>query len=93
MFEIIENDSDKIFLLKGDINTFNIESLDLLIEEDEHNIILDFKDVSSIDSKAISLLTHTKRKLLHTNRNLKVINISESAYKILVVAGIDFLME
>ena len=93
MFEIIENNSDRTFLLKGDINTFNIEALDLLIgEEDGRNVVLDFKN-ANIDSKAITSLSHTKRKLEHTNRKLKIVNIPESVQRILVLAGIDISTE
>jgi len=98
MFEVVDSDCDRLFLLKDNLTSLNIEplnqALDAFIEDDERDVILDLEDVTKIDSKALAFLIRAKKRLAENSRGLKMTNLSEPVQKVLTLTGVEaFLTE
>jgi anti-anti-sigma factor len=98
MFEIVDYDYDRLFLLKDNITSQNIETLnqalDSFILEDERDVILDLEDVTKMDSVALAFFIRAKKRLTENHRGFKMINLSEPVQKILILTGVEaFLTE
>ena len=65
------------------------------IENSSKNISLDFDKIRKIDSLTLALLVRIQQKLDEDDRELKLINISESINSVLEWSGLDdkFIIE
>ena len=98
MFEIVDYEYDRLFLLKDNITSLNIETLnqalDSFIEKDERDVILDLEDVTKLDSVALAFLIRAKKRLAEEHRGFKMTNLSEPVQRILALTGVEaFLTE
>ena len=68
------------------------ESIDTAIEMNMPSLlVLDFKDVSFMDSSGIGLVMGRYRLLQKTGSTLNLVNLPENIYKIMKLAGIERL--
>ena len=98
MFDVVDSAYDRLFLLKDNITSLNIgtlnQELDSFIREDERDIILDLEEVNKIDSVSLAFLIRIKKRLDETDRVFKMINLSEPVHRVLVLTGVEaFLTE
>jgi len=98
MFETIDSDYDRLFLLKDNITSQNIETLnqalDSFIETDNRDVILDLEDVTKMDSVSLAFFIRVKKRLDEKNRGFKMTNLSDPVQKILLLTGVEaFLTE
>lgn len=85
MFDIIENENEKIYRIKeGDIlkniRLFENE-IDNFIKNDHRNLVLDLSMLDNIDSMFLSTILRFRTRLSIGGRNVTLINYNEHVYK------------
>ncbi len=85
MFEIIENENEKIYQVKEfdmlrNIRFFENE-IEHFIKNDHRNLVLDLKQLETIDSMFLSIILKFRTKLSIDGRNVTLINYNEHVYK------------
>lgn len=77
--------------LEGELNIKNIKSLYLSLKDElagNDQVILDMKDVVSIDASAAQVLLSATIKAKETGKNLRLVNVSAILNKILTLVGL-----
>ncbi len=93
MFNIIEEDSERVYLLSSQ----NISSLIKHLEDhagqfiisDSRDMVVDLKNQRYINSNAIAVLFRLKSKLVSQGRNLKLINYNKVIEECIEISGVD----
>ncbi len=98
MVEFIDNEDDRIFVLKDEVISSKLLKLEDLMNEfvrdDNRNAIIDLNNVTKIDSMSLAALIRIKNKLAKTGRTLNLINPGEGVMRVLELAGLDaFLLD
>ncbi len=97
---IIKNKGDTLYAyIKGEIDHHTApeirENIDdaILLHENIGQLILDFSDVTFMDSSGVGLVMGRYRILSAKNKTLSVDNLSERDYKIMKMSGLERLAE
>jgi anti-anti-sigma factor len=98
MFEIIDSESERIFVLQKASDSFQInlleEKINDFIKSDTRDLILDLKDLNLLDSSSLAAFIRFKRKLKATGRVMKLVNYNESILRVIELSGLDdFLLD
>ena len=93
MFEIIENDDSRVYILSSDEIMTNLrmfeENIDRFIKTDKRDLVLDMKNISSLNSVFLSCLIRIKSGLFIERSTIRLVNYNEYVYRSLEVAGLD----
>lgn len=97
MFEVIDNETERIFIVKNDelqfMNILEERILDF-VKKDERDVILDLQHLFLFDSVALAVLIRIKRKLVAMDRSFKLINYNQTILRVIELSGLDdFLLE
>ena len=87
-------DKDLTIFFTGHLNTDSVgkveEEIKSIVSENEYEkLILDFKDLEYISSVGLRLIL----KLKQTNKNFKIVEVSDSVYEILSMTGFSEIMD
>ena len=98
MFEILDTENDRTFILQNSSDSFQInlleEKINDFIKNDERDLILDLKGLNLLDSSSLAAFIRFKRKLKATGRIMKLINYNESILRVIELSGLDdFLLD
>jgi len=93
---IEKNDENMIAYLMGDIDHHNAKGIREKIDLDAESfspslLILDFKDVTFMDSSGIGLVMGRYKLMKSLNGTLKITNASSHIKKVMRLAGLDKL--
>jgi len=93
MFEITENDTERIYLLNCENMTMDLRLLEKSIEEfiksDQRNLIIDMTGQNILCSLLLSTLIRIKRELLVEGRSLTISNCNSHVYRCMEMAGLE----
>jgi len=97
MFEVIDNETERIFIVKNDelqfMNILEERILDF-VKKEERDVILDLQHLFLFDSVALAALIRIKRKLAAMDRSFKLINYNQTILRVIELSGLDdFLLE
>ena len=97
MFEVIDNETERIFTVKNDelqfMNILEERILDF-VKKDQRDVILDLENLLHFDSVALAVLIRIKRKLTAVERSFKLINYNQTILRVIELSGLDeFLLE
>lgn len=98
MFDIIDSENEKIFLLQKSSETFQInlleEKINDFIKNDTRDLVLDLKELDLLDSSSLAAFIRFKRKLKATGRVMRLTNYNESILRVIELSGLeDFLLD
>lgn len=98
MFEIIDSENERIFVLQKASDSFQInlleEKINDFIKNDGRDLVLDMKDLNLLDSSSLAAFIRFKRKLKATGREMKLVNYNESILRVIELSGLDdFLLD
>ena len=98
MFEIIDSESERVFILQKSSDSFEInlleEKINDFIKNDERDLTLDLKELNFLDSSSLAAFIRFKRKLKATGRFMKLTNYNESILRVIELSGLeDFLLD
>jgi len=98
MFEIIDSDNEKTFVLQKSSDNFQInlleEKINEFIKNDDRDLILDLKGLNLLDSSSLAAFIRFKRKLKTTGRMMRLVNYNESILRVIELSGLDdFLLD
>jgi anti-anti-sigma factor len=98
MFETIDSESERTFILQKASDSFQInlleEKINEFIKSDNRDLILDLKGMNLLDSSYLAAFIRFKRKLKATGRTMKLINFNESILRVIELSGLDdFLLD
>lgn len=96
MFEMTENDIEKIFFIKNEelpyMNILEERILDF-VKKDEREVVIDFQHLMMFDSVALAALIRIKRKLTAMDRVLRLVNYNQTILRVIELSGLeDFLL-
>ena len=93
MFEIIDNDDSRIYVLASSEILNNLkyfeDNIDRFIKTDRRDLVLDMRNISSLNSLFLSFLIRIKTALFVEKRMIRLVNYNENVYRALEVAGLD----
>jgi anti-anti-sigma regulatory factor len=93
MFDIIDNDSERIYVLKCTNNGMNIrffeESADEFIKSDQRDMVLDLVGQNVMCSLLLASLIRIKRGLAANQRELCIRNCNSHIYRCIELAGLE----
>lgn len=93
MFEIIDNDDSRIYLLTSNEILNNLkyfeENIDRFIKNDRRDLVFDLRNISSLNSLFLSFLIRIKTALFVEKRIIRLVNYNENVYRAIEVAGLD----
>jgi len=82
-----------ILSLSGDVDYFNLNKLKDLIkpltEGENKSIIVNFQEVTFIDSSGIGILIGTYKKMIRNNHQFALLNVPDDIMTILYVGTVD----
>jgi anti-anti-sigma factor len=91
--ETKDTSSERVFIIKDELIASNIKKYEDIfnrfIIEDDRDIILDLTDVTKIDSMSIASLIRVKKKLIESERTLKLTNPNEGVLRVLDLSGLE----
>jgi anti-anti-sigma factor len=98
MFETIDSENERTFILQKASDSFQInlleEKINEFIKSDSRDLILDLKGMNLLDSSSLAAFIRFKRKLKATGRIMKLINYNESILRVIELSGLDdFLLD
>ena len=98
MFEIVDSENERTFILQKTSDSFQInmleEKINEFIKNDGRDLILDLKELNLLDSSSLAAFIRFKRKLKATGRTMKLINFNESILRVIELSGLDdFLLD
>jgi|GEM_PF-999136 anti-anti-sigma regulatory factor len=99
MFEIIENEDSRVYILPSDVIMSKLrffeEDIDRFIRTDKRDLVLDMKNITALNSVFLSCLLRIKTGLIAEKRTVRLINYNEYVYRSLEVSGLErfFLFE
>ncbi len=93
MFETIENESEKIYVLKEfdifqHIRLFE-EDVEIFIKNDHRDIVFDMRNLEGVDSMFLSIMLRFRIKMNLGGRLLRVINYNENILKCFQLLNMD----
>jgi anti-anti-sigma regulatory factor len=93
MFEIIDNDSERIYVLKCENMTSDLRLLEKSTEEfiksDNRSLIIDMTGQNIMCSLMLAALIKIKRELMIQGRNLSLNNCNSHIYRCMEMAGLE----
>jgi anti-anti-sigma regulatory factor len=93
MFEIIDNDSERVYVLKCDNMASDLRLLEKstedFIKSDKRNIIIDMSGQNILCSLLLSALIRIKRELMVQGRSLTINNCNPHIYRCMEMAGLE----
>lgn len=92
MFEVIDNETERVFLVKNDeLQFMNIleERIFDFIKKDERDVVLDLQHLFLFDSVALAALIRIKRKLAGIDRVFRLINYNQTILRVIELSGLD----
>ena len=96
MFEIKDNESERIFFIKNDeLSHMNLleERIIDFVKNDEREVVLDFQHLMHFDSVALASLIRIKRKMDALDRPFRLINYNQTVLRVIELSGLeDFLL-
>ncbi len=97
MFDVIDNEAERIFTVKNEelqfMNILEERILDF-VKKDQRDVILDLENLFHFDSVALAVLIRIKRKLAGMDRSFKLINYNQTILRVIELSGLaDFLLE
>lgn len=98
MFEIIDSDNDRTYLLLKPDGEFQVKMLEERVNEfiktDSRDVCFDLKNMELLNSSSLAAFIRMKRKLSAEGRSMKVINYNESILRVMELSGLDsFLLD
>lgn len=98
MFEIIDNDNERIFIFPKSQEGLQLnlleEKINDFIKNDRRDVILDLKNLALLDSSSLAAFIRMKRKIKADGRDMKIINYNESILRVIELSGLDeFLLD
>ncbi len=98
MFDIIETENEKTFILHKASDNFQVnlleEKINEFIKNDDRDMILDLSELHLLDSSTLAAFIRFKRKLKATGRIMRLINYNESILRVIELSGLDdFLLD
>lgn len=98
MFEIIDSDTDRTFLLHKPEGEYQIkhfeEKVYEFIKHDERDVSFDLKNMELLNSTTLAAFIRIKRALDAAGRSMKVVNYNESILRVMELSGLDnFLLD
>lgn len=93
MFDTIDNENEKIYLIKEfdifpHLRLFE-EHIEAFIKNDHRNLIFDMRHLDSIDSMFLSAIVRFKIKLSLGGRILQIVNYNEHIFKCFQLLHLD----
>lgn len=90
------NDNVVTAYLSGEIDHHNAPAIrekidESIISRSPQRLIIDFKDVSFMDSSGIGLVMGRYRLIENTGCKMAIVNLSPHAYRVMQLAGMDKL--
>ena len=97
MFNSMDSESD-IFVMEKTNDIFQRSILEKKIDEFiktvKHELVLDLKELNTLDSMTLAAFIRFKRKLTETNRTMKLINYNENILRVIELSGLgEFLLD
>ena len=98
MFEIIDNNNERIYILEKfqeglPLNLLE-EKINDFIKNESRDVVLDLKNLNLLDSSSLAAFIRMKRKIKADGRNMKLINYNESILRVIELSGLDdFLLD
>lgn len=93
MFEVIDSEDARIYIIKSDeiLNRVKLfeEDVDRFIKTDKRDIVIDMRNLTAINSLFLSCLIRIKSGLFIEKRIVRLVNYNEKIYRSLEVAGLD----
>ncbi|PKL19028.1 MAG: hypothetical protein CVV49_02790 [Spirochaetae bacterium HGW-Spirochaetae-5] len=93
MFEIIDNDSERVYVLKCDNMASDLrlleKSTDEFIKSDNRNLVIDMTGQNIICSLLLAAMIRIKRELLVEGRSLIISNCNSHVYRCMEMAGLE----
>ncbi len=93
MFEIIDNDSERIYLLNCENMATDLRLLEKSTEEfirtDHRNMVIDMSGQNVLCSLLLSALIRIKRELMVEGRSLSINNCNSHIYRCMEMAGLE----
>lgn len=93
MFEIVDNEDSRIYILKSDEILNNLryfeDNIDRFIKTDRRDLVIDMRNISSLNSLFLSSLIRIKTALFVEKRIIRLLNYNENVYRALEVAGLE----
>ncbi len=93
MFEIIDSNESRTYVLNSDEIMSNLrffeENIERFIRVDQRDLIIDMRNLTSINSLFLSCLIRIKSGLFIERRIIRLVNYNESIYRSLEVSGLD----
>ena len=98
MFNTIDSDSGSIFVMEktDDIFQTNIleKKIDEFIKSVKNELVLDLKELDTLDSMTLAAFIRFKKKLNSTDRTMKLINYNENILRVIELAGLgEFFLD
>jgi len=98
MFETIDSDDEKTFLLSQTNGNFQVnlleEKINDFIKNDSRDLVLDLKGLSLLDSTSLAAFIRMKRNIKAAGRQMRLVNFNESILRIIELSGLDdFLLD
>lgn len=91
---VTDHKDHKVISVEGEINLFNIERLrnaiESIMEDPPSSLLIDLKNVFSIDSTGIATLYATQKKVEALKGNFYLANMDENLMNIIAITGIKF---
>ena len=89
----IDSDSNNIFVMERTDDIFQKSILEKKVDEFIKNVkyelILDLKELDTLDSMTLAAFIRFKRKLAETNRTMKLINYNENILRVIELARLE----
>lgn len=93
MFDIVDNDSERIYLLRYNktMDMFNLfeENADEFIKSDHRDMIIDMNEQTVINSFLLASLIRIKNRLSINKREMLLKNCNPHIYRCIEMAGLD----
>jgi len=92
MFEIIETENEMIYLINEiDISRIKLleENIEVFIKNDHRDLVLDMRNLESVDSMFLSSIVRFRTKLSLGGRLLRIVNYNEHILKCFQLLHLD----
>ncbi|HHW30329.1 MAG TPA: STAS domain-containing protein [Clostridiaceae bacterium] len=81
--------------LSGEVDIYTSKSfkeeLNNIVDSTKLDLVIDFKDLSYIDSTGLGILVGALKKVKQNNKEVYITNIKDSIKKLFVITGLDKL--
>ena len=91
--EMLEHSTN--IYLSGEVDIYTSKSfkeeLNNIVDSTKLDLVIDFKDLSYIDSTGLGILVGALKKVKQNNKEVYITNIKDSIKKLFVITGLDKL--